>query len=100
MQTQIKNGFVNDVISEINQTGETLKNDFAQLAKSAQKKIDSQVVSANFEAVYGLTTTKKQRKKTMGDVKEVREELWANALKKAKGNTNDAYDLYCKSCSF
>ena len=44
--------------------------------------------------------SKKDRQKTMKEVKEVRTDLWSTALKKAKNKSSDAYEIYCDLCSF
>jgi len=56
--------------------------------------------SLKFEEAYTSSVTKKQRLQTMAEVKEVRNELWQESLKKANGNVNDASEIYEKLCAF
>ncbi|MDP4039527.1 MAG: hypothetical protein Q8P57_03025 [Candidatus Pacearchaeota archaeon] len=56
--------------------------------------------SLKFEEAYMLSVGKKQRLQTMKEVKEVRSELWQEALKKSNGNINDSYEIYEELCSF
>lgn len=98
---KLPNGnFINNIIKDINETGEEVKQQFKELSEKAQKRIDSKVNCAKFEAIYALTVSKKERKQTMKEVKEVRSDLWKEALKKAKGDTKTAYAFYKESCSF
>ena len=99
--------FKNELFFDIERTGETLKENLEEQSKElkeflevSKKKIDSQVNCAKFQAAYGFTVSKKERLKTMKEVKEVRAELWREALKKAKGNTKNAYAFYKEACSF
>jgi protein-disulfide isomerase-like protein with CxxC motif len=100
MSQQVNKEFKNNVFNNIEQTGENFKQQFEKLMSIAQKRIDSQVNCAKFEAAYGLSISKKERQKTMKDVKEIRKELWKEALNKAKGKSTDAYEIYCEICSF
>ncbi len=88
------------IFREIEQTGEQFKAKFKELAEKAQKGMDSKVQSAKFEAAYALTVPKSQRSKTMAEVKEVRNELWQEALMKANGDSNKATIFYDKLCDF
>ena len=92
--------FMNNVFGSINKTGEEFKQQFKELSESAQRSIDSQVNCAKFEVAYALTVSKKVRAKTMTEVKEVREMLWKDALKKAKGDSKKACVFYKDSCDF
>ena len=56
--------------------------------------------SLKFEEAYTSSVNKKQRVQTMAQVKEIRNELWQEALKKANGNINDASKIYEKLCNF
>ena len=88
------------IFREIEQTGEQFKEQFKLLAEKAQKGMDSKVQSAKFEAAYALTVSKSQRNKTMGDVKEIRNGLWQEALSKANGDSHKASIFYEKLCDF
>ena len=92
--------FKQEVFRNIEKTGEGFKEQFEQLTQLAKKRIDSQVNCSKFEAVYGFTVSKKERQKTMKDLREVRNELWKDALKKAKGDVKKAYAFYDKDSSF
>ena len=100
MEQQFNKNFENDVFNNIEQTGESFKQQFKELMDVAQKRIDSDVNCAKFEAAYGFSVSKKDRQKTMKEVKEVRTDLWSTALKKAKNKSSDAYEIYCDLCSF
>ncbi len=89
-----------DIFNDIERTGEQLKQEFRKLSEQAQKKIESQVESAKFEAAYALRVSKENRKKTMQDVKEVRNDLWKQALDKANGDTKKALTFYDELCAF
>ncbi len=90
----------NDLIHDLEKTGENLKSQMKnQLIKSIVT-IDSRVNSAKFEVIYSFAVDKKEREKTMGEVKEVRSDLWTEALRKADGNVNDAYIFYKELCYF
>ena len=56
--------------------------------------------SLKFEEAYTSSVTKKQRLQTMTEVKEVRNELWQESLKKSNGNISDASEIYEKLCAF
>lgn len=96
----INKEFRNNVFSDIERTGEQLKEQMRDFEVVIKKKIDAQVNCAKFEASYGFSVSKNDRTKTMKEVKEVRQELWTEALKKANGNTKIAYSFYKKTCSF
>jgi hypothetical protein len=89
-----------NIFENIEKTGEDFKQQFKELAIKAQKSMDSQINSTKFEAAYALSVSKKQRLQTVKEVKEVRTELWQEALKKANGNTNDASEIYENLCAF
>ena len=55
---------------------------------------------SKFEEVYVLSVNKRQILKTMDEVKEVRNELWQEALNKSNGNVNEASEIYEKLCNF
>jgi len=55
---------------------------------------------SKFESAYTLSVSKKQRLKTMKEVKEVRNELLQESLKKANGNVNHASKIYEVLCAF
>ena len=92
--------FVKDIIEDIEETGEYFKQSLRELSEIGQRRIDAKTNSSKFEAIYGLSVSEKQRTKTMKDVSDVRSELWNDSLKKAKGNTKDAYAFYKKASSF
>ena len=92
--------FRNNIINDIEKTGEFLKSQLKVFLEKSEKTIDSQVNCAKFEAVYGLIISKNERKKTMKEVKEIRNELWKNALTESKGDSKKAYTIYKKICSF
>ena len=96
----INQEFRNNVFSNIEKTGEQLKEQMKDFEIVIKKKIDAQVNCAKFEASYGFSVSKNDRIKTIKEVKEVRQELWVEALKKANGNTKNAYSFYKKTCSF
>lgn len=100
MQTQINPELKNFLFENLEQTEENLKGDIEDFVILAKKKIESQLNRVRFEAAYGLSLSKKQREKTMQEVKEVRAELWKEALEKANGDTKKAYAFYKSSCSF
>ena len=56
--------------------------------------------SLKFEETYVTSVNKKQRVQTMNEVKEVRNELWQEALKKSNGDINDASKIYEKFYTF
>jgi len=62
--------------------------------------LQTKMNSLKFEEAYTSSVTKKQRLQTMAEVKEVRNELWQESLKKANGNVNDASEIYEKLCAF
>jgi len=88
------------VFRDIERTGERLKEQFRRLAERAQSEMNSKVQTTKLEAAYALTVPKEQRRKTMQEVKEVRGELWEEALKKADGDVNKAYIFYENLCDF
>lgn len=92
--------FFKEVIKGIEETGEDLKQSFRELSEIAQKKIEAKTNSSKFEATYSMLVSKKQRLKTMKEVREVRSELWVNALKEAKGDVKTAYSFYKRDSSF
>ena len=94
-QTQKK-----DIFKNIDITGERYIEQFKELAKNAQHAMATQVNAAKLEASYALTVSKEQRTKTMAEVKEVRNELWQNALKEANGDIKIASDVYDRLCVF
>ncbi len=55
---------------------------------------------SKFEEVYVLSVNKRQILKTMAEVKEVRNELWQEALKKSNGNVNEVSEIYETLCAF
>ena len=89
-----------NIFKNIELTGERFKQQFQELAVRAQMAMNSQMNTSKFEAAYALSVLKKQRVKTMDEVKEVRNELWQEALKKSNGNINDASEIYEKLCAF
>lgn len=89
-----------DIFRDIERTGEELKEELKGFVIDAQKIIDMQVNCSKFEAVYALTVSKKEREKTIKEVKEIRQGLWKESLKKAKGNPKNAYALYKEICAF
>lgn len=98
---EIKNQKESEIIfKNIELTGERFKQEFKELAAKAQVVMDAQVNISKFEAAYALSVSKKQRLQTMKEVKEVRNELWQESLKKANGNIRDASEIYEKLCAF
>ena len=89
-----------NIFKNIEIAGEKFKQEFKELAAKAQTAMDSQINSSKFEAAYALSVNKKQRMKTMAEVKEIRNKLWQEALKKSNGNINDASEIYEKLCAF
>ena len=89
-----------NIFKNIELTGERFKQQFQELATRAQMAMNSQMNTSKFEAAYALSVLKKQRVKTMDEVKEVRNELWQEALKKSNGNINDASEIYERLCAF
>ncbi len=89
-----------DIFRDIEKKGEEFKEQFEVLFEHAKKSMNIIVEGAKFEATYALSVDKKTREKTMKDVKEVREELWEEALKKANGDVNEAHNVYEKTCVF
>ena len=79
--------FKNDILNNIEKTGENAKAEIQKISEASQRKIDSQVRSAKFETVYGLIVSKKDRKKTMNEINEVRSELWKESLTKATSSS-------------
>ncbi|MDO8509452.1 MAG: hypothetical protein Q7S27_07290 [Nanoarchaeota archaeon] len=88
------------IFKSIDLAGERFKQEFKELATKAQVAMDRQVNISKFEAAYAISTSKKQRVQTMNEVKEVRNELWQESLKKASGDINEAYEIYEKLCAF
>ncbi len=103
-QCIINKEFRDNVFNDIERTGEELneqlKGQMKEFGELMKKKIEAQVNFAKFEASYGFNVSKKEREKTMKEVKEVRQEMWNEALKKANGDTKNAYSFYIKDCSF
>jgi len=89
-----------NIFKNIEISGEKFKQEFKELAMKAQIAMDSQMNSSKFEVAYALSVGKKRRVKTMAEVKEVRNELWEEAIKKSNGNINDASEIYEKLCAF
>ena len=89
-----------EIFKNIEVTGEKYIEQFKELAKNAQYAMATQVNTAKLEASYALTVSKEQRTKTMAQVKEVRNELWQNALKEANGDIKIASDVYDRLCVF
>ena len=89
-----------NIFKNIELTGEKFKQEFKELAVKAQMAMDSQMNASKFETAYAFSVSKKQRLKTMAEVKEVRNELWQEALKKSKGDITDASEIYEKLCAF
>ena len=92
-QTQKKNVFKN-----IDMAGEQYIEQFKELADKATKAICKQMTVAKFEANYAFSVSKEQRAKNMSEVKEIRNELWQEALKESKGDVkiaSNAYDIIC-----
>lgn len=89
-----------NIFKNIELTGEKFKQEFQELAVKAKRTMNSQMNTLKFEASYALSVSKKQRMQTIAEIKEVRNELWQKSLKKAKGNVNDAFEIYEKLCAF
>ena len=89
-----------EIFKEIEKTGEQFKQEFINLSRIAQKRIESQIQSTKLEAAYALTINKKQRAKTMSDVKNIRNELWKQSLDKANGDSKKATIFYDEICAF
>jgi len=96
----IQNQPTENIFTNIERTGEQFKEQFKELALKAQGAMDKQVNYAKFEAAYALSVNKKQRVETMKQVKEVRQELWEEALKKSNGDVDDACNVYDDLCAF
>lgn len=88
------------IFRDIELAGEQFKQQFRQLAEKAQRGMDSKIQSAKFEAAYALTVSKSQRKLTMGEVKEVRNELWQEAMRKSNNDPKKASAFYDQLCDF
>jgi len=99
-QCTMNKEFREDIFKDIERTGEQIKEQMAEFQEVMRKKIDAQVNIAKFEAAYAFNVPKKQREKTMREVKEVRKEMWSEALKKSNGDTKLAYSFYKKACTF
>ena len=97
---EIKNQESKNIFKNIELAGERFKQEFKQLAIKAQVAMDTQINTSKFEAAYALSVSKKQRLQTMKEVKEVRNELWQESLKKANGDVNVASEIYEKLCAF
>ena len=97
---EIKNQESENIFKNIETAGERFKQEFKELAVKAQMAMNSQMNTSKFEASYALSVSKKQRAQTMVEVKEVRNELWQESLKKANGNVSDASEIYEKLCAF
>lgn len=91
---------INNLSTDLERTGELLKQEFKQLSELAQQRIDSKINCAKFEGIYGITVSKQQRVQTMKNVREVRASLWNESLKKAQGNPKIAYSFYKEICDF
>ncbi|MBS3083543.1 hypothetical protein J4423_01940 [Candidatus Pacearchaeota archaeon] len=89
-----------EIFKNIETTGKKYINQFKILAEKAQKSMANQMNMAKFEATYTLSVEKEQRKKTMFQVKEIRNDLWKEALKQANGDVNVASNIYDRLCSF
>ena len=89
-----------NIFKNIDLTGEKFKQEFQELAVKAQMAMNSQMNTSKFEASYALFVSKEQRLQTMVEVKEIKNELWQESLKKANGNLNDASEIYEKLCAF
>lgn len=89
-----------NIFRNIELTGEKFKQEFQELAVKAQTAMNSQMNTSKFEAAYALSVSKKQRLRTMAEVKEMRNELWQESLKKANGNVSGASEIYEKLCAF
>lgn len=100
MTNQIMQKDSNAIFKNIEQTADAYKHQFKKLAERAEKAMNSQLNSAKFEAAYALSVAKDKRSLTMKQVKAVREELWKEALKNAKGNAKIAHASYEKLCDF
>ena len=98
---EFKNNLFNDIEKTGKELKEELKEEFGRLLnKKINSRIDSQINASKFEAVYALTVSKKEREKTMSEVKEVRSEGWKKALKEANGDEAKAYSIYKKVNAF
>ena len=89
-----------NIFKNIELTGEKFKQEFQKLAVKAQMTMSSQINTSKFEASYALSVSKKQRIQTMNEVREIRNELWQDSLKKTNNNVNDASEIYGKLCVF
>lgn len=96
----INKEFRDNIFKEIELTGEQIKEQMAEFQEVMRKKIDAQVNIAKFEAAYAFNVPKSQRIKTMEAVKKVRKEMWDEALKKANGDKELAYNYYMEENSF
>lgn len=94
-QTEKKN-----IFKGIESTGESYINQFKRLSEKAQKSMTNQMNMAKFETSYAFSVSKEQRKNTMFQVKEIRNDLWKEALKQANGDVNVASNIYDRLCSF
>lgn len=97
--------FKDSLFNDIEKTGEELKVELKEefgrlLDNKINSRIDSQINASKFEAVYALAVPKKERERTMNEVKEVRLEGWKKALKKANGDEEKAYEIYKKANAF
>ena len=52
-----------------------------------------------FEFMYSVLIPEKQRKETVKEVEEIRQKSWKEALKKAKGNKEKAFEIWAGSSS-
>jgi len=89
-----------DIFKKIETTVDKFKQELQELAVRARIAMNSQMNTLKFEAAYALSVSKKQRLKTMKEVKDVRSELWQESLKKANGNVSEASEIYEKLCVF
>ncbi len=97
---EFKNNLLNDIENTGNELKEELKDELERLKNKINSRINSQINASKFEAIYALTVSKKEREKTMKDVKEVRLESWKKALKEANGDEEKAYAIYKKINTF
>ena len=89
-----------EIFKDIEQAGQLMKQELVELSAKLKKNFDTCIQSAKFEAAYATTLTKGQRIKTMNEVKEVRNDLWKQALDKANGDTKKAHVFYDEFCDF
>ena len=63
--------------------------------KEIKKMVELEFTLLKFELAIACIP-KKERDRTTKAVQEYRKEHWAKALKKAKGDINKAYKIYCE----